>query len=88
MALTTRLPTDACPSCGKTLDAATNLDHHTPEAGDVTVCLGCQSVLEWDENMKLRLCDMGTLPPGVQAQVAMIVLAMKVELPRYRHQVN
>lgn len=88
MALTSRLPSDFCPSCGQELDAATNLDYHTPKAGDVSVCLHCQTVLQWDKNMKLRLCDMVLLPPQIFAQVLNVIIAMKTVLPRLRHERN
>lgn len=88
MALTTRLPLDLCPSCGQKLDAATNLDYHKPEVGDISVCINCQSVLEWDQNMRLQFCDLRALPSEVLATVAEIVLTMQVELPCLRHRNN
>jgi hypothetical protein len=91
MALTTRLEPDSCPCCGHILDAASNLDYHTPKVGDLTVCINCQSVCDWDENMRLRLlsaAQINALPPNVLAQVAHIAITIRRELPRFRRARN
>ncbi len=52
---TTRLPSATCPSCGKKLDAATTFDEDVePSPGDVTICLGCQDILIFTEELGLR----------------------------------
>ncbi len=52
---TTRLPPATCPSCGKKLDAATHpTEDVAPSPGDVTICLGCQDVLIFTEELGLR----------------------------------
>ena len=52
---TTRLPPASCPSCGKKLDAATHpTEDVAPSPGDVTICLGCQDLLIFTEELGLR----------------------------------
>ena len=44
-----------CPTCNELLDAATPVSEKgvEPKVGDISVCLYCASILEWDENMDL-----------------------------------
>jgi hypothetical protein len=51
---TTRLSESACPTCGKTLDAATAMIDATPSPGDCTICLGCQDIFIFTEELGLR----------------------------------
>ena len=52
---TTRLPPATCPTCGKTLDAATNIEEDVePSPGDVTICLGCKDLFIFTEELGLR----------------------------------
>ena len=52
---TTRLPPASCPSCEKKLDAATHpTGDVAPSPGDVTICLGCQDILIFTEELGLR----------------------------------
>lgn len=51
---TTRLSESACPTCGKTLNAATHMTDARPSPGDCTVCLGCQDILIFTEELDLR----------------------------------
>ena len=38
-----------CPKCGQELDSMTAVGHDCPpEPGDITVCIGCGTVLEYD----------------------------------------
>jgi hypothetical protein len=53
--ITKRTAPSACPHCGKLLDAVTSEQPEPPEPGDVTVCLGCATVLLFDEGMQLVL---------------------------------
>ncbi len=51
----TKLPPATCPSCGQKLDAATRFeDDLEPSPGDVTICVGCQDVLVFTEELGLR----------------------------------
>lgn len=57
---TFRLEVQLCPKCGYTLDAATKVEgtKGAPEPGDLTVCLGCASVLQFGPELKLCLADL------------------------------
>ena len=55
MSIETRLPINFCPECNKKLDAATGVDHDSrPEPNDVTVCLYCATVLQFNDDLTLR----------------------------------
>jgi hypothetical protein len=50
------LPADCCPACRKPVNAATTvMAARQPQAGDVTICLGCATVLAFDAGLKMRL---------------------------------
>ncbi|HEY1878489.1 MAG TPA: hypothetical protein VGG68_01005 [Caulobacteraceae bacterium] len=61
----TRLPIDHCPYCGKPHDSATNADpgrdERPPEPGDASMCIGCGSMLIFDDDLKLSKPDPETL---------------------------
>jgi len=49
------MPDDNCPKCSKFINAATAVEGDSrPEPGDVTVCIGCSGMLQYDSNMKLK----------------------------------
>ena len=50
-----------CPNCSTVLDGWTHLKEEQPEEGDITVCLYCSSVLEFDKKMMLKLASANTL---------------------------
>lgn len=47
------LPEQPCPACGKLLDAANGEDNVAPEPGNLTVCIHCAAILEFDAGLKL-----------------------------------
>lgn len=50
---TTKLPRHGCPVCLSAADAASDLRGDAqPKPGDITVCLYCASILEFDEEMR------------------------------------
>lgn len=52
-----RLEADSCPSCNNRLNAVepNNDDsNRPPEKGDITLCVYCESVLQFGENLKLK----------------------------------
>jgi hypothetical protein len=60
--VTHRTTPTLCPTCGHKLDAATGLDHdHKPSPGDLSVCIQCGEILEFDEEIKLILISEGTI---------------------------
>lgn len=44
-----------CPDCGSRMDHTTSLSDpaHRPATGDISICLGCAGVMQFDENMGL-----------------------------------
>ena len=47
-----------CPSCNKLLDGFTSIQlGHEPKPGDISVCLYCRKVLEFTNNMKLKIAS-------------------------------
>lgn len=54
--VTTQFEVDSCPACSMPLDAATGVDGNTiPNPGDISICIYCASVLEFNEELKLKL---------------------------------
>src|SRR4051812_16227606 len=51
----TRVAPSPCPNCGHVLDAATSESALPPEPGDITVCVGCSTILVFEDGMKLAL---------------------------------
>ena len=47
-----------CPTCKKLLDGYTAVDHdHKPQAGDVTICTYCNEVLQFNDDMSMKLAS-------------------------------
>lgn len=76
---TTQLPPCKCPTCDTILDAATSTDGYdtTPKAGDVTVCIYCNDVLEFTDDMEFIHVDIKTLPQETQDQIVMMVIGLQ-----------
>lgn len=53
------LPLSRCPTCAYQLDAALCPDdkYYRPQAGDLSVCLGCGAILRFDQNLKLAAVE-------------------------------
>lgn len=76
--LTFKMGIQLCPKCGYTFDAATKLegDKGIPESGDLTVCIGCASMLEFGPDLKLSIVELCELPEDVQAKLKKVLRAM------------
>lgn len=87
--LITRTNEDHCPRCKQKLDAATSsTGYDIPKPGDLSVCLGCQAVLQWDDSMKLQLADLSKIPLENLREIARVILAIETSWPLYRARVN
>lgn len=70
-----RMPARRCPHCFKLLDASAALEamgqDRAPEPGDITLCLGCGTALEFrpDGFHILTLLEFAALPADTQAQL-------------------
>lgn len=60
----TEIPPSPCPSCDVVQTAATGAGvDAVPSVGDPTVCFGCAAILQFDENLRLKVCT----DPGILA---------------------
>ena len=50
-------PHQFCPSCGYTIEEHTSLDNTSakPRPNNLTLCFNCAIVLQFDENLKVKL---------------------------------
>ena len=78
---TTRFSPASCPSCGKKLDAATHpTEDVAPLPGDVTICLCCQDILIFTEDLGLRRPtdqELETLPLLEISRIQRVLTAVK-----------
>jgi hypothetical protein len=52
---TTRLKLSKCLRCGKQIDAATAFDGKAvPKPGDITICIGCNHVMAFAQDLSMR----------------------------------
>jgi len=79
---TTRMPPQACPRCGKMLDANDGEKDHVPQPGSFTVCVACAALHQFSPEMRLLAVtpeEFAALPTEFQDEIAsiqaMIVLA-------------
>jgi hypothetical protein len=74
--MTTQMPACLCPTCESKLDAATAFDDSgaTARPGDVTICVYCNEILEFTEELMLVKVDITTLPAELQDQLAMVIV--------------
>ncbi len=55
MSVTTEMDEAACPACRRRTDAATSVcGDHRPAPGDVTVCIGCATLLVFGQDLRPR----------------------------------
>lgn len=53
--MTTNLPPQSCPACGRTVDRHSCLDgEHRPTQGDISICIGCGDYAVYDESLVLQ----------------------------------
>lgn len=69
-----RLINVVCPNCNAQLDDATNLDDESlrPKPGDVSCCIKCAAVLEYQDDMTLRVLssdELLDLPDDVRLEI-------------------
>ena len=59
---TTRVPPTPCPVCTSLNDAATGTDHNDPpRPGDLTICVTCGAILEFDDHLRTVVASQATL---------------------------
>lgn len=58
IARTTVIPLQPCPACFKVMDAASHPEKAvSPKAGDLTMCLYCQTVLQFDAKLRVSIAS-------------------------------
>ncbi len=69
----------ACPFCGVKLDEATCVENNQsePGPGDISICMYCAEILEFDANMQLKQATLSTLLELDQAQHALLDKAVE-----------
>ncbi len=69
---TTKLPTVSCPTCGVIVTAATHpTEDISPAPGDGTICIVCQDILIFTDELGLRKiteADISRLPLEIVSQ--------------------
>lgn len=58
IARTTVIPLQPCPACFKHMDAASHPEKEvSPKPGDLTMCLHCQTVLQFDRKLRVTIAS-------------------------------
>ncbi len=61
-----------CPACMKSLTGATSFDDATPSPGDLSICVYCMNVLQFQTDLtvrSLRADELAELPADMRAEV-------------------
>jgi hypothetical protein len=77
-----RITASACPSCFRKLDAVDSIGEggefpSPPEPGDYTVCIGCFSILRFDDNLQLVLSSLSEVPVEIRSRMAFIKMTVE-----------
>ena len=71
------MPEHTCPTCGKKMDRASSaFGDHAPKVGDLTVCINCGNVSQFDEKFQLMIVDVSKLPLETRAEIAAVKRAL------------
>ncbi len=57
-----------CPACGRGFTHATGHTDQRPEPGDFSLCISCNAVLRFDDDLLLQLFE-GELPAEVRSEI-------------------
>lgn len=81
MALIVHVPISHCPKCGSRLDAATHPTKDVrPTPGDITVCLHCQEIMQFDDSLLLRQPSNAELEDIMREQPELRSLVFRVQM--------
>jgi len=76
--MTKRLQPCNCPKCDMLLDGATDMSDPNNRLkfipGDVTLCLYCDALLEFDKDMMFKEINIKELEPEVQDVIVMMLI--------------
>jgi hypothetical protein len=82
-----RLIASPCPTCGKSLDGASNPSGAMPSPGDFSVCVYCAGFARYDERLALRACsadELDELEPEARAGLETAQDAIRTAVLRAR----
>ena len=58
---TSAIPEQECPCCGHRFNAATNDKLYSPKPYDISICINCASILQFDTELALHEIDIEKL---------------------------
>ena len=66
-----RVPGAVCPTCKKVVDGASAADgvKATPKQGDLSICIYCAGVAQYDASLQLHAFDVQQLPADERALI-------------------
>lgn len=71
-----------CPACGYFADRVTGIGHsQKPRPGDITVCVGCGCICEFDKDLQMVLIPEDKIPADCTARKARIMVRQRRGLP-------
>lgn len=77
--MTSRLPGRHCPVCRAEIDGQTSVaGQFTPKPGDVTVCLYCQSILIFTEDLQTRIASYDEMLQLRQSEVWPMLVRLRM----------
>ncbi len=83
------IPICPCPKCGSPNDAATSCDETDPDQkarpvpGDLSVCIGCASIQQFQEDLSLKIITMDELVADDDTKFQVARLQQKIRQHRY-----
>ena len=74
----TKMKPSPCPTCGGIMDGATQIHNRPvePKPGDITICLHCGALNQYDDDLKIVTADpsvLNELDPIVRAEIERIM---------------
>jgi hypothetical protein len=77
----------SCPKCGADLDGATAADgsRDKPEPGSLSVCIYCEALLHYDDNLRLAELtpdEFSALPEESQREITHVLLVLVLKQMR------
>ncbi len=85
--MSSQIPLSQCPCCGHPQEVATSPDgKQAPEPGDISICLACSTVNQFDESLKIVPVSKEILKEimssGIGDQIRrMQILAAGIDIP-------
>ena len=70
-----------CPECGHKLDAATDINENkAPKAGDISLCINCGAVLEFNADFSVKtFTDFALLDDETRQEIALFKKMIRLQ---------